>query len=200
MYVEADFEAGALCDSDRPGTKTLHRGRGIVGEAKMAIECFLKIEGPDLTGEAQGEGHEDEIEVGSWSWGLSQTATMHQAGGGSAGKASVQDMTLTKYVDAATPRLVLACLSGTQFQRATLTCLRVGGDGSRIPYLVIVMQRVIVTAVDDGGGSGDEPFTEDLGLSFAEVIVRYTRQNQDGSVGEEIAIGWSIRENKRLPT
>ena len=74
-----------------------------------------------------------------------------------------------------------------------------GGDGRRVPYLVIVMRRVTVAAVDDRGASGDEPFIEDLTLNFAEVIVRYTKQNQDGSAGEEVAIGWSIRENKRLP-
>jgi type VI secretion system secreted protein Hcp len=166
----------------------------------MAVRCFLKIEGPDLDGEAQIDGHENEIEVLSWSWGLSQTVSMHQAGGGGAGKASVKDLELSKYVDAATPKLVLACLSGTQFRSATLTCLRVGGEGDRIPYAVIAMRRVIVRAVDAGGASGDEPFTDDLSLNFAEVIVRYTRQNQDGSAGEEVAIGWSIRENKRLPT
>jgi type VI secretion system secreted protein Hcp len=165
----------------------------------MAFQCFLKIEGPDLTGEAQSIGHEGEIDVLSWSWGLSQIVSMHQAGGGGAGKASVKDLELTKYVDAATPKLVLACLSGTHFQRATLTCLRVGEGGDRIPYAVIVMQRVIVRAVDAGGASGGEPLTEDLSLNFAEVIVRHTRQNPDGSAGDEVAIGWSIRENRRLP-
>jgi type VI secretion system secreted protein Hcp len=166
----------------------------------MAIACLLKLEGPDLTGEAQVSGHEEEIEVLSWAWGLRQSGTMHQAGGGRTSKASVQDLTVTKYVDAATPKLVLACLSGTRFERATLSCLRVGSDGSSIPYFVLVMQRVIITVVDDGGGSGDEPFSENLSLNFAEVIVRHTRQNQDGSAGEEVAIGWGIRENKRLPT
>jgi type VI secretion system secreted protein Hcp len=166
----------------------------------MAVQCFLKIEGPDLPGEAQSEGHEGEIDVLSWSWGLSQSGAMHQAGGRGAGKASVKDLAVTKHLDAASPSLVLACLSATQFQRATLTCLRGAGDGSGTPYAVIAMQRVIVTAVDDGGASGSDRLTESLSLNFAEVIVRYTGQNQDGSAGEEVAIGWSIRENKRLPT
>jgi type VI secretion system secreted protein Hcp len=165
----------------------------------MAIACFLKIESPDLTGEAQDDRHAGEIDVLSWSWGLSQNGTMHQPAGGVAGKASVQDLKLSKHLDAATPKLVLACLSGTQFQKATLTCARLAGDGS-FPYLAIVMQRVIVRAVDDGGAGGDAAFAENLSLHFAEVIVRYSRQNQDGSVGEQVAIGWSIRENKRLPT
>jgi type VI secretion system secreted protein Hcp len=169
----------------------------------MAVQCLLKMEGPDLTGEAQVLGHEEEIDVLSWTWGLSQNGTMHQARGSGTGigtgKASVRDLTLTKSVDAATPKLVLACLSGTQFQKATLTCLRPGGRGDMMPYLIILMQKAIISAVDDGGASGDEPFTENLSLNFAEVIVRYTNQNQDGSAGEEVAIGWSIRENKRLP-
>jgi type VI secretion system secreted protein Hcp len=165
----------------------------------MAIVCLLRLEGPDLTGEAQVSGHEGEIDVLSWRWALRQSGTMHQAGGGGTSKASVQDLTLTKYVDTATPKLVLACLSGTRFERATLSCLKVAGDGSTSPYFVIVMQRVIITVVDDGGASGDEPFTETLGLNFAEVIVRHTRQDRDGSVGEEVAIGWGLRENKRLP-
>jgi type VI secretion system secreted protein Hcp len=165
----------------------------------MAIACFLKLEGPDLQGEAQAEGHAGEIDVLSWNWGLSQNGTMHQPAGGVAGKASVQDLRLSRHLDAATPKLVLACLAGTQFQRATLACVRLGGDAS-LPFLTIVMQRVIVRAVDDGGAGGDAQFAENLSLHFAEVIIRYTRQNPDGSVGEQIAIGWSIRENKRLPT
>jgi type VI secretion system secreted protein Hcp len=163
----------------------------------MAVVCFLKLEGPDLKGEARAAGHEDEIEIVSWSWGLSQAGGMHQAGGRGVGKASVQDLRLIKQIDAATPGLVQACLSGTQFQKATLACLRAGDGG--IPYLTIAMQRVLVTALDDAGG-GEAPLVENLSLNFAEVILRYTRQNADGSAGDEIAIGWSIRENKRLPT
>jgi type VI secretion system secreted protein Hcp len=165
----------------------------------MAVDCFLKLEGPDLKGEARAVGHEDEIEVRSWSWGLSHAGGMHQAGGRGVGKASVQDLRLLKQVDAATPGLVQACLSGTQFQKATLSCLRTGGDADGMPYVTIAMQRVLITALDDAGG-GEAPLVENLSLNFAEVILRYTRQNADGSPGEEIAIGWSLRENKRLPT
>jgi type VI secretion system Hcp family effector len=165
----------------------------------MAVDCFLKLEGPDLEGEARAPQHEGEIAVRSWSWGLSQGGGMHQAGGRGTGKASVQDLRVVKHIDAATPGLVQACLAGTQFQKATLTCLRAGGDASGIPYLTIAMRRVIVTALDDAGG-GEAPLVENLCLNFAEVILRYTRQNADGSAGDETAIGWSIRENKRLPT
>jgi hypothetical protein len=64
----------------------------------------------------------------------------------------------------------------------------------------IAMQKVIMTAVNDGGSSGAEPLAETVSLNFAEVIDLYTRQNREGAGGDEVAIGWSIRENKCLPT
>ena len=35
----------------------------------------------------------------AWSWGVSQSGTMHIGTGGGAGKANVQDLSITKYVD-----------------------------------------------------------------------------------------------------
>src|SRR5687767_8871407 len=113
----------------------------------MAVECFLKIEGPDLSGESQADEHEEEIDVLSWSFGASQTGTMHTATGGGAGKANVRDLSIVKNVDAATPNLLLYCVSGVQFEKATLTCRKVGGDGSKVPYLTVQMDNVIITDV-----------------------------------------------------
>ena len=67
----------------------------------MAVDFLLKINGVD--GESKISGHEGEIDVLAWSWGMSQTGTMHVGGGGGAGKVDVQDISLTKYVDKATP-------------------------------------------------------------------------------------------------
>ncbi len=164
----------------------------------MAVECFLKIEGPDLAGESQADEHEDEIDVLAWSWGMSQSGTMHIATGGGAGKANVQDISITKWLDASSPNLALYCLSGVQFETATLTCRKVGGDGEKIPYLKIVMEKVILTSVSTGGSGGEDRFTENCSLNFADVTIVYTGQNDDGTAGDEIETGWSIRQNKKL--
>ena len=46
--------------------------------------------------------HAEEIDVLAWSWGMSQSGSMHMGGGG-AGKVNVQDLSFTKYIDKSTP-------------------------------------------------------------------------------------------------
>ncbi|MGH6914407.1 MAG: type VI secretion system tube protein Hcp, partial [Geminicoccales bacterium] len=36
----------------------------------MAVDFFLKLEGPDVEGEAMDSAHADEIAIESWSWGM----------------------------------------------------------------------------------------------------------------------------------
>jgi type VI secretion system secreted protein Hcp len=55
----------------------------------MAVDMFLKVDG--IEGESQDEKHAKEIDVLSWSWGMSQSGTSHMGGGGGGGKVAVQD-------------------------------------------------------------------------------------------------------------
>ena len=87
---------------------------------------FLKIDTVD--GEAQDNKHKKEIDVLSWSWGMSNAGSAHAGGGAGAGKVNVQDLTFTKWVDKATPKLALACCSGQHFKDATLV-VRKDQDG-----------------------------------------------------------------------
>ena len=66
----------------------------------MAVDMFIKI--GDIEGESADKVHAKEIDVLAWSWGMSQSGNMHQGGGGGAGKVSVQDLSLTKYIDKGT--------------------------------------------------------------------------------------------------
>ena len=70
----------------------------------MAVDMFLKVDG--IEGESQDEKHAKEIDVLAWSWGMSQSGTMHAGGGGGAGKVAVQDVSVTKYVDASSNGLM----------------------------------------------------------------------------------------------
>jgi type VI secretion system secreted protein Hcp len=77
----------------------------------MAVDIFLKINGVD--GESGDDKHKKEIDVLAWSWGLSNSGSAHVGGGAGSGKVNVQDLSVTKWVDASTPKLVLACCNGT---------------------------------------------------------------------------------------
>src|SRR4051794_31511408 len=84
----------------------------------MAVDMFMKID--DIKGESSDGSHKDEIEVLSWSWGMSQSGTAQSGTGGGAGKVNVQDLSFTKYVDKSSPNLMKLCCTGTHFKNAKL--------------------------------------------------------------------------------
>ena len=92
----------------------------------MAVDMTIKIEEPGLEGESKLSGLEKQIDVLAWSFGVSQSGTMHMGEGGTAGKANVQDISITKYVDAASPNLFLFCCNGQHVKKVTLTCRKAG--------------------------------------------------------------------------
>jgi len=160
----------------------------------MAHDFFLKIKGVD--GESQDDKHKKEIDVLSWSWGMSNSGSAHVGGGAGSGKVNVQDISVTKYVDAATPVLLLACASGKHYDEATLTIRKAGGD-SPVDYLKIKMQTVFISSVSHGGHTGDDRHTENVVLNFAKVNVDYTPQDAKGAAGTAVPMGWDIAANKK---
>lgn len=158
----------------------------------MAVDMFIKV--GDLVGESKDAKHAGEIDVLAWSWGTSQSGTMHVGGGGGAGKVAVQDLNVTKWVDKATPNLLMACAKGTQYPEAKLTVRKAGQ--TPLEYIIMTFADVIVTGVHTGGSGGEDRLTENVTLNFAKVKFEYTAQKQDGSAdGGAIPMGWDIPAN-----
>ncbi len=70
----------------------------------MAQDMYLKI--GDVKGESKDKSHKDEIDVLAWSWGVSQSGSMHMGGGGGSGKVNAQDLSVTKYEPTSTIRRI----------------------------------------------------------------------------------------------
>jgi type VI secretion system secreted protein Hcp len=81
-------------------------------------DFFLKI--PGLDGESEDATYKNCIDVESWSWGMTQSGSMHIAGGGGKGKVSIHDLSVTKNVDKASPALMQKCCDGEHLAEATL--------------------------------------------------------------------------------
>jgi len=160
----------------------------------MAVNMFIKI--GDIKGESVDAKHAGEIDVLSWSWGMSQSGTTHTGGGSGAGKVSVQDISVTKFFDVATPPVMLACCNGQHFKEARLTVRKAGTKP--LEYLKITMKEVLVSSVSTGGSNGEDRITENITLNFAEYKVEYTPQKADGSGGAAIAAGWNIARNVKV--
>src|SRR5690606_28374295 len=115
----------------------------------MAVDMFLKLE--DIEGEAQDEGgHAGAIDIVSWAFGASQSATTHQGTGGGSGAVNVRDMTITKHVDKSSPLLFAYCCNGTHIGSAQLTVRKAGGSAP-LGYLKIIVEDIIVSGYDTGG-------------------------------------------------
>ena len=85
----------------------------------MAEHWYLRIDGID--GESAAKGHEKAIDVLAWSWGVGQTGAPATGSGAGAGKATFQDFDFVARLSTASPKLVLACASGSHHAWAELT-------------------------------------------------------------------------------
>jgi len=157
----------------------------------MAVSIFARI--GTIKGESQDALHEDEIEVFSWTWGVSQSGTMTHGGGGGRSKASFQDLTFTHRVDKASPLLMLACATGEHIKEATIT-VRKAGEGQQ-EYLVVTLTDVLVTSVSSSGGDGDSTM-ESVALGFAKVDLEYRPQKPDGSLDDGVHFKFDLKANK----
>ena len=162
----------------------------------MAVDMFIKID--SVKGEAQDKTHKDEIDVLAWSWGMSQSGSMHTGGGGGSGKANFQDLSFTKWIDKSSAVLMEYCSNGKQFKEAKMVVRKAGGDNP-LEYLIITMNDVIVTSVSTGGSGGEDRLTENVSLNFAGVKTEYQPQKPDGSKdGGPIKYGWDIAANSKI--
>jgi type VI secretion system secreted protein Hcp len=159
----------------------------------MAVDAFLKI--GSLEGESKDSAKTKWIDVLSWSWGMSNSGSAHTGGGAGAGKVNVQDLSLTKWIDKASPDLMLACCNGKHFTEATLVVRKAGEKP--LEYLKIKMTEVLITSVSTGGSGGEDRLTENLTVNFAKVKVDYAEQTDKGAKGATPTMAWDIAGNKK---
>jgi type VI secretion system secreted protein Hcp len=160
----------------------------------MTVDVFLKLD--DVKGESVDSKHKDEMDLLSWSWGMSQSGTTHSGGGGGAGKVSVHDLSVTKYIDKASPTLQLSCCNGKHFKEGLLTVRKAGEHP--LEYLKITMKEILVTSVTTGGSGGEDRLTENVSLNFAEFKTEYTPQKPDGSGDAAVEAAFNIAENVKI--
>jgi type VI secretion system secreted protein Hcp len=156
----------------------------------VASDIFAKI--GDIKGESLDDKHKDEIEVLSWSWGVTNAHPATAGSGAGAGKASFHDLSFTHRIDKASPVLMKGCATGVHLKEATITH-RKAGKGQQ-EFLIVKMNDVIITSVTDQDSSGDH--VETVSLAFAKVDLQYRPQKSDGSLDAGIHFKYDIKANK----
>ena len=146
-----------------------------------ASDFFLKLDG--IKGESTSEKHKDWIEISSFSWGMSNSATV-LGGGGGTGKVSVQDFSFTMKVDKASPKLMLACATGERLQTLQFAIARpdAGGAGAT-DYYVVTLTNVLVSSYQTGGAAtppGATPESPTASVSFNFQKIKWDYIAADG--------------------
>ncbi len=156
----------------------------------MAVSMYLKIDG--VPGDATGSTYGD-IEVLSYSHGVSQSATRASAvGGGASGETHHADFTVIKALDSSSPLLAQKCSQGETIANVVLTLVRTG-TGAPVPYMTYKLEQVIISNVSPGGAKESDWVTESLSFNYAKISWEFTKQKRaDGSGGGKTTGSWDL--------
>jgi type VI secretion system secreted protein Hcp len=163
----------------------------------MAIDMFIKI--GDIAGESVDSVHAGSIDVLAWSWGGSQSGTTHTGGGGGAGKVSINDLSITKWLEKSSPVLLGYLCKGQHIPECLLTVRKAGG-AAPVEYVKIKMIDCIITSLSTGGSGGEDRLTENVTINFARFQLDYSGQKKDGTAEAAITATWNIEQNKEAIT
>jgi type VI secretion system secreted protein Hcp len=142
---------------------------------------FLALDG--ITGDSTVEGHENELEVSSWNWGLHSQRS--PGGGAVVGRPVVEDLVVELSSDLGSLQLVRSCALGQQAATGVLTGVRAGGQP--FTYLRYQMQRIGVVSVREETGD-DGSLRYQVTLQFRGLRATFTPQNPDGTPGTPLQV------------
>jgi type VI secretion system secreted protein Hcp len=164
----------------------------------MAFDAFLKLD--SIPGESTDDKHKEWIEILSFSFGITQpTSVTSSAGSMTAERANFSDLSITKVLDKATPKLATMCASGEHFRNASIELCRAGGDKQK--YMEFKLSDVIVTSFRPGGhaSGGDTLPIEEVSFAFGKIEYKYTETDKaSGRAKGDVAAGWDLTANKKI--
>ena len=144
-------------------------------------DIFLNVQAKRagrIKGEAAAPGHEDDIEIASWRWGVQASAALGT--GQATARRSYSALTVVKHIDAATTSLMAALATNDEIKEAKLV-MRRAGEG-QVDYFFITLKEARVTQVEHSTGD-DGATRETVAFAFRKVDVEYRRQQESGGRG-----------------
>ncbi|NJM32706.1 MAG: type VI secretion system tube protein Hcp [Limnobacter sp.] len=139
-------------------------------------DMFLALSGSRqgaIQGESSANGHNQEIEINSWSWGMSQDVNLVAHG---QSKASSRAIQVTKDVDRSSTAIMSALKSAEVLSEVVLVCRDSGGERP-IDYLKIRLRSARICDYEISGAGSESnarQVQETFSLAFKDIEVTYT--------------------------
>ncbi|WP_375286778.1 Hcp family type VI secretion system effector [Sphingomonas sp.] len=162
----------------------------------MAVDLFCLIDG--VKGESQKDGHKDEIDVFSFTFGASQQGSFHFGGaGGGSGKAEITDLTITKMVDKSSPELFKACASGKHIPSVVIYSQKAGDGDKPLTYYKVKLEDVLVSSMQNQAATSGDAIMETVTFNTAKMTFDYQAQDKSGAkAGGPVTAFYDVRANK----
>ena len=160
----------------------------------MANDIFLKVDG--IKGESADVNHPNEIEVASWSWGVSEVLLSSGSGGVVGGIPKFSNLVIGKPLDKSSPSLLRACLKAKHIKEVVLTQRRAGAGKTN--FVTITLRDVLISSLSDVEANGATAPTETVTFVFGKVIYEYIPNKPNGQPDVPVTLRWDVSAHKEF--
>ena len=150
---------------------------GVVPTAQAAVDYFLEIDG--VEGESQDAKLFKSVEIEAFSWGASSGEK----------KVALQDLSVSKFVDLASPQLFQRLVQGTTIPSVELIGLT-SGEVQTV-FLRYCLQNVRVSSQSQSGNRGGDSARENVTFAYGSFTQQYTRLDAKGGAADTVFAGWN---------
>lgn len=161
----------------------------------MAADFLLEIDG--IKGESSHEKGVGQIEIMSWSFGVSNAGSGNVGSGHGSGKASLQDIHFTSHTHKGSVTVFESCATGKHIPKAVLHCRKAGGKQEE--YYVVTLTDVLVSSYQQAASDGGTAMpTDQFSLNFSKIELAYKAQKKDGSLDAVVKAGYDVKTSKKV--
>lgn len=143
-------------------------------------DIFLLLESTRsglIRGEVSDPGHDGEMAVEDWSWGMSSGSAM---GDGKAARTALSELRIVRWVDAGSTALMSVMRANELIKRAVLTVRKAGGTAP-IDYFVLTIERGRITSYEVSTSGEPGTLCESLTIAFEKIEIQYSKQSTKGA-------------------
>jgi type VI secretion system secreted protein Hcp len=163
----------------------------------MAFDAFMQVKGID--GESQDDAHKNWIEILHLEFATHQPAggSRSSSGAASGERVNVSDVTISKLLDKASPKLFLACCNGEHIGEVTIHLCRAGKEKNK--YMEYKLYDVIISSYSPAGSAkgGESLPVEQLTFNPGKLELIYTATDpKTGKTAGDVKAHWDVVANK----